>query len=272
MSTAWMEDLETEGYDDSEGEYDSEAEYDSEGEYDSEDARSDARRRRARARRVALARRRMITARGRRPSTAVAPTSTPRQTVAAIRNLDLETKVGEDSLRQALDRSNQRANRATYATVASVAVDQAFESFQTDFAGHEFVRAGLRFAPLLLLSPARRRPGFEGFALDPRVIGGAAIIGIVAADKLRDRDEGVVDSVTISPRTISKAGGGSSFSVIARDKKGKTISDSEVSLESTNPTRLDLTGRTFTPKALGAVDIKVTAGAFSDFIPVTVET
>jgi hypothetical protein len=270
MSTAWMEDLETEGYDDSEGEYDSEAEYDSEGEDDSEDARSDARRRRARARRVALARRRMITARGRRPSTAVAPTSTPRQTVAAIRNLDLETKVGEDSLRQALERSNRRATRATYATVASVAVDQAFESFDSDFSGHEFVKAGLRFAPLLLLSPQRKRPGLEGFALDPRVIGGAAIIGIVAADKLRDRDDSV-DSVTISPRTISRAGGGSTFAVIARDKKGRTVSDSEVSLESTDPTKLGLTGRAFTPNAVGSVDIKVTAGKFSDFIPVTVK-
>ena len=183
MSEAWIEDFESDAWDEGEGDYAGEAGY------DSEDARSDAIRR-ARARRIALARRRMAaSSRARRPSTAVTAPTTPRQTVAAIRSLDLETKVGEDSLRRALERSNRRATRATYATIASVAVDQAFDSFEEEFDGHDFVRAGMRIAPLLLLSPERRRPGLEGFVLDPRVIGGAAVVGIVAADKLRNRDD-----------------------------------------------------------------------------------
>lgn len=185
MSTIWLDDI------DSEGDYDSEGGYDTEADYDSEDARSDAARR-ARARQIALARRRVAVAKSSRPSTNVtAATPSPRQTVAAIRNLDLETKVGADSLRRMLEESNRRASRATYATVASLAVDQALDSFQSDLNGHDIVRAGLRSTPLLLLSPQRKRRGFEGFLLDPRVIGAAAVAGVLAGGKFFTRGTGV---------------------------------------------------------------------------------
>lgn len=47
-----------------------------------------------------------------------------------------------------------------------------------------YVRAGLRFAPLLLLSPARSRSGVAGAAMHPAVMGGVAVAGIVAAGEL----------------------------------------------------------------------------------------
>ncbi len=265
MSEAWIEDFESDAWDEGEGDYAGEAGY------DSEDARSDAIRR-ARARRIALARRRMAaTSRARRPSTAVTAPTTPRQTVAAIRSLDLETKVGEDSLRRALERSNRRATRATYATIASVAVDQAFDSFQEDFDGHDFVRAGLRIAPLLLLSPERRRPGLEGFVLDPRVIGGAAVVGIVAADKLRNRDDGV-GTLTIQPRIISLASATGTFSGTVLTKRGTTKAVT-LSFDSADPTVLTVdnkdTGQ-FTAKKAQSTKVLVTGDGISEFVDVTV--
>lgn len=262
MSEALGESFESEAWD--EGAFDSDA-------YDSEDARSDAIRR-ARARRIALARRRMAPVGVRRPSTAVTSTATPRQTVAAIRNLDLRTKVGEDSLRVALERSNRRATRATYATIASVAVDQAFDSFEDEFEDHDFVRAGLRLAPLLLLSPQRRRPGLEGFVLDPRVMAGAAVVGIVAANKLRDRDDSV-DRVVVEPLIVSLAGTPSgSFSGKAFTRSGAEV-DVKFTFDSADPATLmvDKNTGTFTAKKAGPTKVLVTGDrGISQFVDVIV--
>ncbi|KGN39945.1 Ig-like domain-containing protein [Knoellia aerolata] len=267
MSETWAADLESDAWDDSEDDFDSETD-------DAEDARSDAIRR-ARARRIALARRRMGAARVRRPSAAVTGPTTPRQTVAAIRSLDLETKVGEDSLRRAIERSNRRATRATYATLASVAVDQAFDSFGDELKAHDFVRAGARIAPLMLLSPERRRPGLEGVLLDPRVIGGAVVVGIVAADKLRNRDERV-DRVTVQPRIISLNGGNQvsgTFSATALSRRGAKT-DVTVTFDSADPTILKVDDRNsgkFTATQAGKTKVLVTGeGGISEFFDVTV--
>jgi hypothetical protein len=218
--TTMIDDYESEADYDSEAE-DYEADFEGEGEgEDFEDARSDALRRRrvARARRLRAARQRMARAQARRQPAPSPTQATPRKTVEAIRNLGLETKVGEDSLRSAIDRANRRATRATYATVAGVAIDQAFDTFDKDLAGHEFVRAGLRLAPLLLLSPQRRRPGFEGVVLDPRFIGAAAVAGLLAVDKLRDRDDDV-DRMNVQTELNSSIGSGK-LPAFAVNKKG----------------------------------------------------
>lgn len=207
---------------------DYEAGYDGEGE-DFEDARSDAlrRQRAARARRIRAARQQMLRERGRRmvgpggvrPAVPARPAPTPRQTVEAIRNLDLETKVGEDSLRTAIARANRRAAWATRATVAGVAIDQAFDTFESDLAGHDFVRAGLRFAPLLLLSPERRRPGVEGVLLDPRFIGAAAVAGLLVIGEFRDRDDEVA-SIEIDRGDLNSGIKTGQLFAVAANKKG----------------------------------------------------
>ena len=140
MSETWLdaEDYEHIG----EGAYDSEDT--GEGIYDSEDAGEDfgeesrsGRRQRERQRQIMLARQRQAQLRRlRRPPS---PTRRPvgvarpsRPTITAIRALDLETRVGLDSLRRAVEESNRRANRATWAAVASTAVNQGLESFATN--------------------------------------------------------------------------------------------------------------------------------------------
>ena len=202
MSETWVD---AEDYEDiGEGAYDSEDI--GEGAYDSEDAGEDfgeesssARRRRERQRQIMLARQRQAQMRRRgdrrrrRAGQSGAP-GTSRPTITAIRSLDLETKVGLDSLRRALEESNRRANRATWAAVAGTAVDQGLDSFATNLT-NQYLRGGARFAPLLFLSPQKKKGGVEGFVTDPRFIGGASILGIALLHNFTS----TVHSVLISP-------------------------------------------------------------------------
>ncbi|MCF6509655.1 hypothetical protein E9549_19985 [Blastococcus sp. MG754426] len=76
-------------------------------------------------------------------------------------------------------------NRSDYAAVAGLAVNQFMDSF--DEPQNAYLRALLRAAPLMLLSPQRRGDGFGAFATDPRVIGGAAALGIAFLGEQRDK-------------------------------------------------------------------------------------
>jgi hypothetical protein len=250
MTSTWTDEPETEDYPDSEGDYDAEADY------DAEDYRSDAARR-ARARRLAMARRRMLDARARRPVTTVARPATPPQTAAAIRNLDLDTKVEQDSVRRALEATNRRATRATYATLASVGIDQAFDSFSEDLGDHDVVRAGLRFAPLLLLTPHRRRRGLEGVVMDPRFIGGATILGLVAASQLRNRGLGASGAeIQIDDSDITQASG--QLMAVATTRAGKDVTD-DIVWASKDPDKLDVqsNGR-YSAKSAGTARVTAT--------------
>ena len=220
MSETWVD---AEDYEDiGEGAYDSddigEGAYDSddigEGAYDSDDIGEDfgeesrsARHRRERQRRARLARQRQIMLarqrqaqmrrRRRPPLPARRPVGAPRPSrpaIRAVRSLDLETKVELDSLRRAVEESNRRANRATWAAVAGTAVNQGLDSFSPNLT-NQYVRAGARFAPLLLLSPQKKKGGAEGFVTDPRFIGGASILGIALLHNFTSR----VHSVDSSP-------------------------------------------------------------------------
>ncbi|WP_433379083.1 hypothetical protein ACQPZX_12850 [Actinoplanes sp. CA-142083] len=215
MSISVLDNYETE-------DFDSEAEdFDSEADYDGEDTRSDAARRR-RARRVLLERQRLAQRR-RLPQPVTRPgPPTARATVAAIRNLDLKTKVGEDELRQSLEAANRRARMAGYVTATSVAVDQALDTFADDLDGHDLVRSLIRVAPLLLLSPQRTRPGVEGYLLDPRVLGGAAVAGIAAVGAFRNRNSGV-DHIEINTPAPPNVGDKGRFVGVAVDGKGRDV-------------------------------------------------
>ena len=269
MSETWVD---AEDYEDiGEGAYDSEdigeGIYDSEdigeGAYDSEDIGEDfgeesrsARRRRerqrparlARQRQIMLARQRQAQMRRRRrpPLPARRPVGAPRPTppaIRAVRSLDLETKVELDSLRRAVEESNRRANRATWAAVASTAVDQGLDSFRTNLT-NQYVRAGARFAPLLLLSPKKKKGGVEGFVTDPRFIGGASILGIAL---LHNFTSGV-HSVVINPRGPVTAPVGTTgtqkvqdtLGATAKDRLGNIVQNVPFTWKSDNPDATDL--------------------------------
>jgi hypothetical protein len=258
--TTFLEDIGSEdiGEDLGEAAWDGEDVGESEDFADSEDTRWDAARR-ARARRLALERRRAVARRQPpvqgRPATR---TITPRQTVTAIRQLDLQTKVSNDSLRATLERANARARRANWVTVASLGIDQALDTFGEDLADHDFVRAGLRSLPLALLSPERKRHGVEGFILDPRVIGLAGVVGIVAAGKLSHRDSGVA-RVEVLDRSVSGTG---RLQAVATDKQGRMLSEA-VTFRSLDPSTLTVNpDGTFDAKGTGSVFVTATAGNY----------
>jgi hypothetical protein len=297
MSEAWVDAVDSEAYDAlGEGAYDSEAlgegAYDSEaiGEASSyeglgEESRSD-RRQRERQRQIMLARQRQAQtrrlgrppARVQRPPAAAGPAP---QAIRAIRSLDLETKVGQDSLRRALAESNRRATRATWAAVASAAVDQGLDSFSGDLGKHEYIKAGARFAPLLFLSPPKTRGGVEGFATDPRVIGGAAILGIALLGNFRNRSESVA-RVSIVPPTgaiVTPASGTETgpITATALDRHGNPISPQPVfAWSSDNPGVLGFANPsvgtyTLTAGSTGKVTITAWAAGFSDQVKVRVK-
>jgi hypothetical protein len=284
MSEAWAEALESEAYEstgeaayetESTGEAAYETESTGEAAYEGlgEDARSD---RRARQRQIMLARQRQ--AQLRRPSRppvpvpqrgVIRPPSPGPAITATIRNLDLEAKVAQDSLRRALKQANDRAERANLATVAATAASQIFDSFENDLAAHNIVRAGIRGAPLLLLSPAKQRGGIEKYALDPRVIGAALIAVIAGAGKFRSSPKGVHDIKISVPVPL---GGSGNLLAVAVDRNGNVVADT-ITWTSQNPEFLTVDPSTGVFKAIsvGTAVVKATAGGFTSsvFVPVT---
>ncbi|NEA33397.1 hypothetical protein [Streptomyces sp. SID13031] len=205
--TSWPDDYDSEAYYDTE-DYDTE-DYDS-GDYDSEATRADAlRKREAEARRIVALRQKSQRRPGvRAPVSRRVPASrraTPATAVAAVRNLDLETKVGQDSLRRGIEQANARSARARLTAMASLGVDQALDTFGEKLKEHEFVRAGLRLAPLALLGKQHTKPGAAGWLLSPQVIGVASVAGIVAAGHFF-KPGASVSQIDLTPRKISAAG------------------------------------------------------------------
>jgi hypothetical protein len=300
MSETWVDAMDTETYDSIGEGYDSDDVGDSS--YDSDDigesgypefgeeSRS-ARRRRERQRQILLERQRQAQLRqtrrppapARRPAVPQRPVRpAQRQTITAIRSLDLETKVGYDSLRRAIEESNRRATRATWAAVAGTAVDQGLDSFSSRVT-NEYLRAGARFAPLLFLSPEKKRGGVEGFVTDPRVIGGAAILGIALLGNFTTRSQEASSVYIASPGTLTSpasataAGATGTLNAYVRDRNGVNLT-TQPSLTWTsynkNVMTVDGSGNyTLTPNLTSTVTVQVsaqTAGGVIGYVDVKV--
>lgn len=170
--------------------------------YDSEDARSEARRRRRRAASLHRVRQeRLRRLRAQRRGTPAGSTG-PRTTTAAIQTLGLETKVDTESLRRAVADQARRANSASYGTAASVAVNQFFDTFPNTVT-NPYLRAGLRFAPLMLIAPHKRGSGIQSYLRDPRVLGGVAVGGLVVLGQNRNRLGGLSQVTIIAPQSVA---------------------------------------------------------------------
>ena len=247
MTTPWVDDpdLESAEYEsESEGLFgDSDVDSNFESDFDTEDLdaesrASQARRRRARARRVALARRRQATARARglarqpaRQPTGVPPAQrATAATARAVRTLDLETKVQEDTFRNAIAAQNKRMSRGEYAAVAGAAVNQFIESF--DAPDNPYARAALRFSPLLLLAPQRKGRGVEGLIKDPRVIGGAAVAALVFAGENRSKLNKAREIRILQPPDVAK---NATHQMIADvlDGRGANLPNEKITWEAT---------------------------------------
>jgi hypothetical protein len=281
MSETWVD---AEDYEDiGEGAYDNEDI--GEGAYDSEDIGEDfgeesrsARRQRERQRRARLARQRQIVLARRRqaqmrrsrrpPSPARRQVGAPgpsQPAIRAVRSLDLETKVGLDSLRRAVEESDRRANRATLAAVAGTAVNQGLDSFSANLANtgqaEQYLTAGARYAPLLLLSPKKKKGGVEGFVTDPRFIGGVSILGIALLHHFTSRVHSVALSLAAPVNAPAGATPGKNVTVpgqlvaTAKDRLGGTVQNVAFTWKSLTPKVL-----TFPPSSTGDFTAKFKAG------------
>ena len=231
--------------------------------WDEEPRSAAERRRRARQRRIALANRRREQARARsmtRPRPVPAPTparGVQQQTAAAIRTLDLETKVQEDAFRAAIAAANRRTTRSEYAVAAGVAANQVVETF--DELGNPLLKAAIRFAPLLALSPQRKQNGFGAFITDPRWATAAVVGGILVVGENRKRFTSARQISVLGPSDLA-AGSDDLFVAEVTDIRGQVV-DTPVSWESSNSdvAAIDKASGKVTGKAAGVVVITATA-------------
>jgi uncharacterized protein YjdB len=173
------------------------------------------------------------------------PRTQAQAAVNAVRNLDLETKVQEDTFRRAIRVQSRRMSRSEYAAVASAATNQFIESF--DAPDNPFFRAALRFAPLLLLAPQRRGSGLEAVITDPRVIGGAAVAAIVFFGENRKRLT-VAQSISVTAPANVAVNASDRFVADVIDGRGAVLSvpvtwtSSDSGVASINPETGEVTG------------------------------
>jgi len=278
--TTWLGDTDTEAWesDDSDvGELfdsDGESDYDSE-DIDAESRASQARRRRAQQRRVALARRRAALAQARSRTLARGaarpPAPTAGRTASAIRTLDLETKVQEDTFRTAFAAQSKRMSRAEYAAVAGAAVNQFIESF--DAPDNPYAKAALRFSPLLLLAPQRKGVGFEGFIKDPRVIGGAAVAALVLLGENRNQFRKAREIKVFPPSPSLKKTETLTLIADVLDARGNRLPNEKVTWQSadTNLANIDANGK-ITPGSTAPTTVMIiaTSGEIIERVNVTI--
>jgi hypothetical protein len=195
MST-WGEDVLDTEYD----EYDDGEAYDDADAYDDGEAsRAD---RRKRARRVALARTRAAKRRGGGLPATYPPQAAAQRTARAVRELDLETKVAQDSFRGSVGRLDKNVRYAEYSVAASTLVTAALDNLgQPD---NKFLVTGIKASPLLLLLASPRRGRGVGSVLtNPAVIGLAGAFGLAFIGDQRDKSSGVKRLEIVGPTTMS---------------------------------------------------------------------
>lgn len=229
-------------------------------------------RRRARQRQLELARQRQRVARARARGQLVSTARpAPRTAAAAVRQLDLDTRLQTDTIRRALLDQDRRASRAEIASVASVVGGQVQNSFGDVFR-NVWARAALSFAPLLILSPRRRGTGFGAVARDPRFVGGLVVAGVVLAGERRDR-AAVVQKLNVVSVPTLVSGTSLPFFADPIDKSGAVIADRSVTWTTSNRNVADvdpLTGVVSAGEQTGPVIITATVDGVVARVPLVV--
>lgn len=177
------------------------------------------------------------------PRPAPGPRPIPTQTITAlrsdVRDLNLETKVDLDNLRRAVAEANRRAARATYSALATTAVSQGLDTFESNLADHPFVRAAARAAPLAILPGDPRRKGVAGVLLHPAFIGGVLVGGIVILGRITTTSKEVrnINITNLSPLTRGDKG---TFVGTPVDGSGRNVQGIKLTWSSSAPAILDV--------------------------------
>jgi hypothetical protein len=180
MTDIWTGEAELDSVEDGEGAYD-----------DANDDAYDESRASDRRRRLQRAQARRDLARRQGRTTSVAPQPTPQQTVRAINNLDVETKVQRDDVQRKLAAVNNRAKWASWAAVGSAVAPAVIQAvgITTD---NPILDAAVRAAPMgLLYGATPRERGFGGFATSAPTIGIATLLGLAIVNDRRVKNSTV---------------------------------------------------------------------------------
>jgi hypothetical protein len=243
-----------------------------------EDARSDARRRRERQRQIMLARQRQAQLRRRPAASPQRPAPPPgsRQAIAAIRSdvrdMNLDNKVDLDSLRRALSEANRRGDRAMYSSLLSILGNQAIATYEPSLANHQVVSAAIRWAPSLLLSSSKRKPGIEGFLLSPPVLAGAVVAGVLISGNFINVSTDAHSISIGAPAPITMGDPSGSLAAVALNKAGQPLPNVALSWSSQNG-RLAFASPSsgnYTVVSAGPDYITVTGGGATNGIFVTI--
>jgi hypothetical protein len=138
-----------------------------------------------------------------------------------------------------------------YSAVAGVAVNQFIESFNAPH--NPYARAALRFSPFLLMSPQQKGIG------DPRVIGAAAVAGIVVIGESREQSRKPCDIRIFVPDRIVEGEHVTVFADVV-DGRRAVLPYANVTLDSTNPDVAVIKGNELGATAAGTTVISATYG------------
>jgi hypothetical protein len=104
-----------------------------------------------------------------------------------------------------------------YSALLSIVGNQALATYDTSLGSHQAVSAAIRWAPSLLLSSSKGRPGIEGFLLSPPVIAGAVVAGIAVSGHFINAPQGA-QSISIGNPSPINAGSSGTMTGVALDR------------------------------------------------------
>jgi hypothetical protein len=141
--------------------------------------------------------------------------------------------------------------------VAGTAVNQGLDSFSPNLT-NQYVRAAARFAPLLFLSPAKKRGGAQGFVTNPIFIGGASILGIALLHNFTSGVHSVLITPPAVPVSVTSPPLTHTLVATAKDRLGTIVQNVTFTWRSSDPNILVFTNTAtgdFTAIAAGPVDV-----------------
>jgi hypothetical protein len=109
-----------------------------------------------------------------------------------------------------------------YSALLSIVGNQALATYDTSLGSHQAVSAAIRWAPSLLLSSSKSRPGIEGFLLSPPVIAGAVVAGIAVSGHFINTSQGA-QSISIGNPGPITAGSSGAMTGVALDRHSQPL-------------------------------------------------
>jgi hypothetical protein len=180
------------------------------------------------------------------------------RTKAAIRNVDLDTKVQADMTARTFAIQGKRISRNEQALAASTVAGLIKDEFSTvSFLQNPIVRAAIPFAPLLFLNPPRSGGGFRSVVSDPRVWGPALGIAVIALKEFQGSTDKTVTQLKSSGNVDISVNQDFFLKVEPINAEGKTVSDKQLIYISSDTEIVEVANGVLKGKKGGTAEITV---------------